>query len=155
MKEVPRSGEILALSQALRKKCRATAKFWSYSGLFCDKCRVAAKFWSYRGLWAMFLDSFRQDLRKSRKNVLKVGTSRNFWSKGGHFPKSRKNDSNVGKSRKSRTPLTACTDYICSWWWLVMHGIPTSSGNPSSKNLKKTSTGSRSWDTGWVKNVLK
>ncbi len=56
----------------------------------------------------MFLDGFRQDLRKSRKNVLKVGKSRNFWSKVGHFPKSRKNDSKVGKSRKSRTPLTAC-----------------------------------------------
>ncbi len=56
----------------------------------------------------MLLDGFRQDLRKSRKNVLKVGKSRNCWSKVGHFPKSRKNDSKVGKSRKSRTPLTAC-----------------------------------------------
>ncbi len=51
--------------------------------------------------------SFREYFRKSRKNVLKVGKSRNFWSKVAHFPKSRKNDSKVGKSRKSRTPLTA------------------------------------------------
>ncbi len=45
----------------------------------------------------MFLYSFREYLRKSRKNVSKVGKSRNFRSKVGHFP----------KSRKSRTPLTA------------------------------------------------
>ncbi len=56
----------------------------------------------------MFLYSFRENFRKSRKNVLKVGKSRKFWSKVGHFPKSRKNDSKVGKSGKSRTPLTAC-----------------------------------------------
>ncbi len=53
----------------------------------------------------MFSCGFREYLGKSRKNVLKV--SRNIWSKVGHFPKSRKNDSKVGKSRKSRTPLTA------------------------------------------------
>ncbi len=62
----------------------------------------------------MFLDSFRQDLRKSRKNVFKVGKSRNFWSKVGHFPKSRKNDSKVGKSRKSRSPLTAWDSFFSS-----------------------------------------
>ena len=54
----------------------------------------------------MYLYGFREYFRKSRKNVLKVGKSRNFWSKVGHCPKSRKNDSKVGKSEKSRTPLT-------------------------------------------------
>ncbi len=44
-----------------------------------------------------FLYGFRKYLRKRRKNVLNVGKSRNFWSKVGHFPKSRKNDSKVGK----------------------------------------------------------
>ncbi len=60
----------------------------------------------------MYLYGFREYFRKSRKNVLKVGKSRNFLSKVGHFPKSRKNDSKVGKSRKSRTPLTACIDLL-------------------------------------------